>query len=134
MDDRKVVVVPEKKVKIRKIKEKYQNLQMSDATAEKISNLEVANNILKTSTYVAGIIAAIDWIIPDPVPGLDEVALTALVPLLNTASVIVENKIDQLAKTGKASLNSEEVKDFAAQLSKSMTTIKNERKPRIVSK
>ena len=134
MDDRKVVVVPEKKAKIRKIKEKYHNLQMSDATAEKICNLEVANDILKTSTYVAGILAVLDWILPDPVIGLDEVALTALVPLINQASVIVENKINQLAKTGKANLNSEDVKNFTAQLSRSMTNIKNNKQHRIGSK
>ena len=95
--DRETVIIPEKKLRIEKIKKKYKNMQMSDDTAEKINHLEVTNKILKGAAILSGIITVVDFIVPDPVLGLDEVALTAITGLIKGSSSLVENKIDALA-------------------------------------
>ena len=114
---RETVIVPEKKEKIEKIKRKYNNMAMSDDVAQKINRLEVTNNILKAATGVVGVVAALDWIILDPVPGVDEAVFTGATALLGLASSIVGNKIDDLANTGNADLQMEEVNKLSNQLS-----------------
>lgn len=114
---REAVIVPEKKSKIEKIKRKYNNMAMDDNVAEKISRLEVTNNILKAATGVVGVVAALDWIILDPVPGVDEAVFTGATALLGLASSIVGNKIDDLANTGNADLQMDEVNKLSNQLS-----------------
>lgn len=114
---REAVIVPEKKKKIEMIKRKYNNLAMSDEVAQKINRLEVTNNILKAATGVVGVVAALDWIIIDPIPGVDEAVFTGATALLGLASSIVGNKIDDLANTGNADLQMDEVNKLSNQLS-----------------
>ncbi len=114
--ERESVIVPEKKTKIEKIKRKYKNLAMEDDVALKIQRLEVTNNILKAATGVVGVVAALDWIILDPVPGVDEAVFTGATALLGLASSIVGNKIDDLANTGNADLQMDEVTKLTQQL------------------
>lgn len=113
---REAVIVPEKKEKIEKIKRKYNNMAMTDEVAQKINRLEVTNNILKAATGVVGVVAALDWIILDPVPGVDEAVFTGATALLGLASSIVGNKIDDLANTGNADLQMDEVNKLSNQL------------------
>lgn len=114
--NREAVIVPEKKEKIEKIKRKYNDLSMSDDIALKINTLEVTNNILKAVTGVVGIVAAVDWIIVDPVPAVDEAVLTGATALLGLASNIVSNKIQDLATKGSADIQMEEVNKLSSQL------------------
>lgn len=125
---RKTVVVPTEKEKIDRIKEKYNNYQMSDDSAKKIQKLEIANKILKGATYIVGAVTVIDWIIPDPVLGIDEAILTALTALLGTATKTIENKIDDIANTGDAELQREEAQKLGNQMLDVIQTIK-EHKP-----
>ena len=53
-NERETIVVEEKKNKIENIKRKYRNLEMSDATAQKIRKLEITNGILKAAAIAAG--------------------------------------------------------------------------------
>ena len=92
-------------------------MAMSDEVAQKINRLEVTNNILKAATGVVGVVAALDWLILDPVPGVDEAVFTGATALLGLASSIVGNKIDDLANTGNADLQMEEVNKLSNQLS-----------------
>ncbi len=117
MEQREAIIVPEKKAKIENIKRKYKNLAMDDDVAIKIQKLEVTNNILKAATGVVGIVAALDWIILDPLPGVDEAVFTGATALLGMASSIVGNKIDDLANTGDAELQMDEVNKLSQQLS-----------------
>lgn len=121
---RKTVVVPTEKEKIDKIKEKYNNIQMSDDSAKKIQKLAIANKILKGATFIVGAVTVIDWIIPDPVLGIDEAVLTALTTLLGTATKTVENKIDDIANTGNAELEREEAEKLGNQMLDVIQTIK----------
>lgn len=114
--NREAVIVPEKKEKIERIKRKYNDLSMSDDIALKINTLEVTNNILKAVTGVVGIVAAVDWIIVDPVPAVDEAVLTGATALLGLASNIVSNKIQDLATKGSADIQMEEVNKLSSQL------------------
>ena len=116
MDNREALMVPEKKDKILKIKQKYNNMQMSDDVAKKIRSLEITNNILLAATAATGIITVIDYIAPDPLPFADEAILSGLTGLLGLASSIVKNKIDDLAKTGNTSIQMEEVNKLTSQI------------------
>ena len=99
-DERKIVIVPEKKKKIESIKNKYNNLSMDDKTAEKIRKLEVTNKILKASAILVGVATAINAVIPDAIPLLDEAIMGGITTAISGASVIVSNKIEDLSKYG----------------------------------
>ncbi len=114
-DERHLLVVPERQQRIERINQEYQAMQAGD-NDKKIKTLEVAGNILKVATTAVGVITVIDWIVPDPVLGIDEVALTALTTLLGTASTIVSNKKAQLESTGQATMSMEEVQKIAQQV------------------
>ena len=103
--ERQVMVIPESKKKINNIKKKYNNLEMTDETAEKIGRLEILNNVLKLATVGAGLITVIDFFIPDPVPLLDEALLGGITLALKSGNSIVESKIKDYATTGEASLS-----------------------------
>lgn len=127
---REAVIVPEKKNKIEKIKRKYNNLAMSDDVALKVNKLEVTNNVLKAATGVVGVVAALDWIILDPVPGVDEAVFTGATALLGLASSIVSNKIDDLVNTGNADLQMDEVVKLSDQMSDVAKKISDTKKAR----
>ena len=121
---RETVVIPEKKRKIEKIKKKFNNPEMSDSTATKIASLEVTNNLLKAATITAGVVTVIDLFVPDPVFGLDEAALASITGLLKYSSTVVENKIEDLAKSDDASIKMDEVTKLTEQLSNTAKAVK----------
>lgn len=125
--NREAVYIPESKTKIENIKRKYKNLQMSDANAKKIIPLEATNKILKLATSAVGIITVIDFIVPDPVLGLDEIALASITGLLKYTSSVVDNKIDELAKNGNADVQMSEITKLSEQLGKTINSVKNSR-------
>lgn len=124
---RETVVIPEKKEKIEKIKRKYKNMAMSDDTAKKIRRLEITNSILKTVTAIVGVVAFIDLVIPDPIPGLDEAILTGSTALLGSAVKIVNNKIEDLANTDQTELKIEEINLLSNQLNNVAAAVANKR-------
>lgn len=119
MEKRETVLVPADKAKLDKIRRKYNNAQMDDETAKKVRRLEITNNILKAATGIVGIAAVVDWIILDPVPGVDEAVLSGATALLGLGSSIVSNKIDDLVNTGTTDMKMDEVK----QLTESMVDV-----------
>lgn len=129
-NEREIVVVPEKKEKIKRIKEKYKNLTMDDSTAEKIRRLEIANGILKASSTIMGIATAINLIIPDAIPFLDEALMGGITSVIGGASVIVQNKIDDLAKNGSTEVKTEEIKDLSVQIGSVLAEVKRKKEER----
>lgn len=129
--NRETLIVPEKKEKIEKIKRQYNNMQMSDDVAKKISRYEIANKILKAAATAVGIVTVVDLIIPDPVLGLDEAALSAITALLTTGSIFVDNKIDDLAKEGDTSIKMDEVTKLTNQMSNAAKNIKMSQQNRV---
>lgn len=124
---REAVVVPEKKEKINRIKEKYGNLEMSDKTAQKIRSLEITRGVLKLATVGVGIAATIDLMVPDPVLGVDEAVLTAATGLLGFGVNMVSNKINDLATTEKTGVSMKEVEDLTDKLSTMAQVVANKR-------
>ena len=114
--ERKAVVVPEDKRKIEKIKKKYNNPNMTDEVANKIIKLEVTSNVLKTATFISGVITTFDWLIPDNIPFLDEIVLTGLTALLSSGTKIVDKKIDDLAKTGSTRVEMNDISDLSSKM------------------
>lgn len=124
---RETVVVPEKKQKIENIKAKYNNMKISDSDANKIMSLEATNKILKTAMGIVGVVAVIDIIIPDPVLGLDEIALGSITGLLKLATSMVDNKIDAIASSQDASLQTSEITKLTEQISNVASSVKQSR-------
>jgi hypothetical protein len=114
-EDRHMLVVPEKQETIQKMDQQYQTMK-NDPNAAKVKSLEAAGKALKIATAAVGVITVIDWIVPDPVLGIDEIGLTALTTLLGTASTIVNNKKAQLEATGEVNMSMEEVQTLAKQV------------------
>jgi len=108
-------------------KKKYKNMQMNDDTAEKIIHLEVTNKILKGAAILSGIITVVDFIVPDPVLGLDEVALTAITGLIKGSSSLVENKIDALVNEENASLSMDEISKMCDDINNVLNTVQKSR-------
>lgn len=126
-ENREAVFIPEKKSKIENIEKKYKNMEKGSSTDFKIGSLNVANNILKTATKAVGLITVIDLFVPDPVLGLDEVALASLTALLNYSSSLVENKINELEVSDTTAIKMVEVDEFTSRLSDAARNIKNSR-------
>ncbi len=113
---RKTVVVPEKKEVINKIREKYNNLEMTEKTALKIASLEATNEILDKASKIAGVAFVIDLIVPDPIIGMDEALLGAITATTKTANVIINNKIGELASNGTTEMKTEEIAKLASSI------------------
>ena len=105
------IVVKADKSKLQRIKRKY-NENMSDETAKKIRGLEILNNVLSASTVFVGIATVVDYIVPDPIPGIDEALLTGVTALLGTASGIVNNNIKNLANEANPELTMDDVREL----------------------
>ncbi|MBE6140181.1 MAG: hypothetical protein E7172_01415 [Firmicutes bacterium] len=101
--------------KLDETKAKYKNENMSDKTVFKLWTLEAINKELKKTAVEVGILAKIDIIIPDSLPGVDEALLIGLEALLKTSSVLVENNIDSLAKDEKFDLQSDKIAKLVEQ-------------------
>ncbi len=116
LDKREALIIPEKKEKIEKIKAKYNNMQMSNDVALKINRYEVANKILKAATAAVGVVTVIDLFVTDPIAGLDEAALATITGLLGYSTTLVNNKIEDLATTGSAQVQVEEINKLTEQI------------------
>lgn len=116
LENRKVLVVPESKKRIENIKKKYNNLEMTDATAKKIGKLETTNKALTTAMLASGIVTIIDYIVPDPVIGIDEALLTTLTGTLAYAQRRVDKHINDLANTGSTRIEADEVANLSNQI------------------
>ena len=126
-DDRQIVVVPEEKSKIQRIKEKYGRLDMDDKTAKKIRRLEITNDILKASSIIMGIATVINIAIPDFWPGIDEAVMAGITGVIGGASTIVQNKIDDLSRYGTTEVKMQEVEELSRQIGNIATNIKRKR-------
>lgn len=133
LDKREALIIPEKKEKIEKIKAKYNNMQMSNDVALKINRYEVANKILKAATAAVGVVTVIDLFVADPIAGLDEAALATITGLLGYSTTLVNNKIEDLAKTGNAQVQVEEINKLTEQIG-TVANIVKERKHKVKTK
>lgn len=102
--DRQPLIIKETKDTINRIK------------SSKVERLEVVSKVLGTATMVAGVITAIDLIVPDPVFGIDEAALTALTALIGTGKGIVDKQIASLKESDNYSYDQDQVNDLAKKI------------------
>ena len=115
----------------KKIKDKYNKPNMSNETAKKIHQYEVAYKALIIGTYIIGAITVIDVFTPDPLFLLDEAALGAITGFLKASATIAKKKIALLVETNEAKISSKEV----AELSKDVTNVaKNIKRSRTENK
>ena len=102
--DRQPLIIKEAKDTINRIK------------GSKVERLEVISKVLGTATMVAGVITAIDLIVPDPVFGIDEAALTAITALIGTGKGIVDKQIASLKESDDYSYDQDQVNDLAKKI------------------
>jgi hypothetical protein len=102
--DRQPLIIKETKDTINRIK------------SSKVERLEVVSKVLSTATMVAGVITAIDLIVPDPVFGIDEAALTAITALIGTGKGIVDKQIASLKESDSYSYDQDQVNDLAKKI------------------
>ena len=103
-EERKPLVISETKENINNIKN------------SKVERLEVVSKVLSAATIVAGVITAIDLIVPDPVFGIDEAALTAITALLGTGKGMVDKQIASLKEKDTYDLDQNEVNNLATKI------------------
>lgn len=127
MMDRETVVIPDKKKRIEKLKKRLDPQNNSNLHSAKIASLEVTNKILKAATMAAGVITVIDIFIPDPILGLDEIALASITGLLKYSSSMVENKLEALAKNEDSTIQMEEITKLTEELTKAAASVKKSR-------
>ena len=108
-------------------KRKYKKLDMSDATASKIRNLEVIHKLLLLGTFIIGIITIIDIFVPDPVFLLDEAALAAITGFFKTAATFTKKKIALLVETDSAKMSTEDVEELSKNIKNATKNIKRSR-------
>ena len=109
------------------IKEKYNKPQMSDETAKKIQQLEIAYKIFIAGTFVVGAITVIDIFTPDPLFLLDEAALAAITGFLKTAASFAKKKIALLVETDNAKISSQDVELLSKDVTNVAKNIKRSR-------
>lgn len=126
-NNRETVIINDNKQRIQNIKAKYNNMQMSDKAAKKIISLEGTSKLLKLATTGVGIITIIDFIVPDPVLGLDEVALASITGVLGYASSLVNNKINDLASNGETTMQMDEITGLTEQIGTAADAVKKSR-------
>ena len=125
-----MIVIEEDKKKIEKIKKKYKNLAMDDATASKINKLEITNKLLNSAMVLAGFATVIDFVIPDPILGLDEATLVAITTALKIVRIQIKKHINDLAISGETEIKQEDVVDLSKKLINIAENIKSNRKNR----
>lgn len=125
-----MIVIEEDKKKIEKIKKKYKNLAMDDATASKINKLEITNKLLNSAMVLAGFATVIDFVIPDPILGLDEATLVAITTALKIVRIKIKKHINDLAISGETEIKQEDVVDLSKKLINIAENVKSNRKNR----
>ena len=109
------------------LKEKYNKPEMSDETAKKIQQLEIANKIFLAGTFIVGTITVLDIFTPDPIFMLDEAALAAITGFLKTASSFAKKKIALLVETNNAKISSKDVEELSKDVTNVAMNIKRSR-------
>ena len=123
--NRQPLFIKEKKERIERIKSKYPTL--NDKEVSKIDKLNITNKALKVACSVVGITTVIDIFIPDPVFGLDEIALAGLTSLLKSCSNLTDKKIERIVKSEEPSLDKEEVLNLVKQLMSVIENVKSKK-------
>lgn len=109
------------------IKDKYNKPQMSEETAKKIYQLEIAHKLFIAGTFVVGAITIVDIFTPDPLFMLDEAALAAITGFLKSASSFAKKKIALLVETDNAEISSKEVEEISKDVTNVAKNIKRSR-------
>ena len=89
--------------------------------------LEKLGNGLKLATTIVGIITLIDYVIPDPLFGLDEATLTAITGLLAILAKVNLDKLEALKKGEKAKLTNEDVNEITSEVGNVIKTYKKKK-------
>ena len=89
--------------------------------------LEKLGNGLKLATTIVGIITLIDYVIPDPLFGLDEATLTAITGLLAILAKVNLDKLEALNKGEKAKLTNEDVNEITSEVGNVIKTYKKKK-------
>ena len=94
---------------------------------QKIYDLEQINRVFYVLTNIVGIITIIDLIIPDPLFGIDEVALASLTSLFGLITALINRNIERLKKEGKFTLEIQDINDIGREVKNTKENISKSR-------
>ena len=94
---------------------------------QKIYDLEQINRVFYVLTNIVGIITIIDLIIPDPLFGIDEVALASLTSLFGLITALINRNIERLKKEGKFTLKIQDINDIGREVKNTKENISKSR-------
>ena len=94
---------------------------------QKIYDLEQINRVFYMLTNIVGIITIIDLIIPDPLFGIDEVALASLTSLFGLITALINRNIERLKKEGKFTLKIQDINDIGREVKNTKENISKSR-------
>ena len=101
---------------------------------QKIRDLEQINQVLYIFTNVVGVITIIDLIVPDPLFGIDEVALASLTTLLGLITALINRNIERLKKEGKFTLKISDINDIGREVKNTKENISKSRSKSSIKK
>ena len=93
----------------------------------KINELEQINKVLSIFTNIVGVITIIDLIIPDPLFGIDEIALASLTTLLGVIGALINRNIERLKREGKFTLKISDINDIGREVKNTKDSIARSR-------
>ena len=99
----------------------------NDKLRQKIYDLEQINRVFYMLTNIVGIITIIDLIIPDPLFGIDEVALASLTSLFGLITALINRNIERLKKEGKFTLKIQDINDIGREVKNTKENISKSR-------
>ncbi len=99
----------------------------NDKLRQKIYDLEQINRVFYMLTNIVGIITIIDLIIPDPLFGIDEVALASLTSLFGLITALININIERLKKEGKFTLKIQDINDIGREVKNTKENISKSR-------
>ena len=99
----------------------------NDKLRQKIYDLEQINRVFYMLTNIVGIITIIDLIIPDPLFGIDEVALASLTSLFGLITALINRNIERLKKECKFTLKIQDINDIGREVKNTKENISKSR-------
>ena len=112
---KKMVVVPEKKEVIDRLKKRYEYLEKKEDVYGKEIPIKISNRVLKTAAKDVGFASTFNITLPDAAEKKDA-AMKTLPSLLRCSTSVVENKYGEVAKSMDVHERMDEVEVLVQQM------------------
>ena len=111
-----MVVVPEQKKVISRIKKRYDYLLNNEKTSGRIFSININNRVLSTAAKDVGFSPTVNIAVPVVEEGINDLAMNSLPTLLKCSSKVVENKNKEIADSMDVHLRMDQVEILVEQM------------------